>query len=302
MQSHAFALRIRPAVAAIAARHGARVAVAEVPPGPPVLQTLVAEVYGPDRATRQRLAERMRALFLGTPAVVDVDWYVESPHPKEVLVVDKEKAALHGITADSVARTLHIALSGESIGRLHVPDEPGGRRHRGGPASDAAPELADLLAVQLPDGRGRRCRSASSSACTSTEEDQSIHHKNLSPVVYVTGDVAGRAGSPAYAILQMNKAVAASGSEPVAVYNSTQPPSDAATGHQVGRRVAHHARGVPGSRTRICGGAAPHLRAGRGLVPVLPHAAGRHGADSPSPWWAFSRRMRRWERFSPRRR
>ena len=123
VQSHAFALRIRPAVAAIAARHGARVAVAEVPPGPPVLQTLVAEVYGPDSATRQRLAERMRALFADTPGVVDVDWYVESPHPKELLVVDKEKAALHGITADSVARTLRVAVSGESVGRLHVPGD-----------------------------------------------------------------------------------------------------------------------------------------------------------------------------------
>src|SRR5205807_8376291 len=67
VQSHAFALRIRPGIAAIAARYGARVAVAELPPGPPVLQTLVAEVYGPDRATRQRLAERMRALFSSTP-------------------------------------------------------------------------------------------------------------------------------------------------------------------------------------------------------------------------------------------
>ena len=121
VQSHAFALRIRPAVAAIAARHGARVAVAEVPPGPPVLQTLVAEVYGPDARDAPAPGRTMRDLFLSTPGVVDVDWYVESPHPKELLVVDKEKAALHGITADSVARTLRVAVSGESVGRLHVP-------------------------------------------------------------------------------------------------------------------------------------------------------------------------------------
>ncbi len=227
VQSHAFALRIRPTVAAIAARHGARVAVAEVPPGPPVLQTLVAEVYGPDRATRQRLAERMRTLFTATPAVVDVDWYVESPHPKEVLVVDKEKAALHGITADSVARTLRVAVSGESVGRLHVPDDQEDvdivldlpRMQRA--------QLADLLAIQLPDGRGQSMVPLSELVrVASTEEDRSIHHKNLLPVVYVTGDVAGSAGSPAYAILQMNKAIAAF-AEPVAIYNSTQPPSDA---------------------------------------------------------------------------
>ena len=123
MQSHAFALRIRPAVAAIAARYGARVAVAEVPPGPPVLQALVAEVYGPDAATRQRLAGAVRTLFVSTPGVVDVDWYVESPHPKELVVVDKEKAALHGIQAETVARTLRVALGGESVGQLHVPRE-----------------------------------------------------------------------------------------------------------------------------------------------------------------------------------
>src|SRR5262249_50725766 len=81
-QSPAIARRMRPGVAAIAARYGARIAVAEVPPGPPVLQSLVAEVYGPDAAARRRVAEKMRAIFSSTPGVVDVDWYVESPQPK----------------------------------------------------------------------------------------------------------------------------------------------------------------------------------------------------------------------------
>jgi multidrug efflux pump subunit AcrB len=227
VQSHAFALRVRPAIAAIAARHGARVAVAEVPPGPPVLQALVAEVYGPDRAARQRLAETMRKLFLGTPGVVDVDWYVESPHPKELLVVDKEKSALHGIDADTVARTLRVALAGESVGRLHVPrdqesvdivlDVPRGQRSR----------LADLLSIRLPDGGGQGLVPLGELVrVESTMEDGSTNHKNLLPVVYVIGDVAGGAESPAYAILQMNRAIRALG-EKVAVYNSTQPPSDA---------------------------------------------------------------------------
>jgi len=227
VQSHAFALRIRPRVAAIAARYGARVAVAEVPPGPPVLQALVAEVYGPDAATRQRLAETMRSIFASTPGVVDVDWYVESPHPKEVLVVDKEKAALHGIQAETVARTLKVALSGESAGRLHVPrdqeavdivlDLPRSQRSR----------IADLLSLRLPDGRGQVLVPLSELVrVESTVEDRSIYHKNLLPVVYVTGDIAGGAESPAYGILRMNKAIAAF-KEPIAVYNSTQPPSDA---------------------------------------------------------------------------
>src|SRR5262249_39743276 len=113
VQSHPFALRIRPRVAAIASRHGARAAGAEGPPGPPVMQALVAEVYGPDDVARRRLAERVRAIFSTTPGVVDVAGSLESPRPKELLVVDKEKAGLHGIEAETVARTLRVALRGE---------------------------------------------------------------------------------------------------------------------------------------------------------------------------------------------
>jgi len=227
VQSHAFALRIRPYVAAIAARYGARIAVAEVPPGPPVLQSLVAEVYGPDTASRQRLAETMRGLFASTPGVVDVDWYVESPHPEEVLVVDKEKAALHGIDAGAVAGTLRLALDGESIGPLHlareqelvdiVVDVPRAQRSR----------IADLLSIRLPDGRGQALVPLGELVrVESTTVDRSIQHKNLLPVVYVVADVAGGAESPAYAIFKMNKAIKAL-PEPIAVYSAKQPPNDA---------------------------------------------------------------------------
>ena len=226
-QSHAIALRIRPTVTAIAARYGARLAVAEVPPGPPVLQGLVAEVYGPDSATRQRLAEAMRSIFASTPGVVDVDWYVESPHPKELLVVDKEKAALHGITADAVARTLRVAVGGESIGLLHVPRDQEDVDIVLDVARVQRSQIADLLSIRLPDGRGQAMVPLGELVRVErTDEDRSIYHKNLLPVVYVTGDVAGSAGSPAYAIFQMNKAIA-SLADPVAIYNSTQPPSDA---------------------------------------------------------------------------
>jgi multidrug efflux pump subunit AcrB len=225
-QSHAIALRIRPAVVAIAARYGARVAVAEVPPGPPVLQALVAEVYGPDSASRRRLAETVRSIFARTPGVVDIDWYVESPHPKELFVVDKEKAALHGITADAIARTLRVAVGGESLGLLHVPhdqedvdivlDLPRMQRS----------QVADLLALRLPDGRGQAMVPLSELVrVQATTEDQSIYHKNLLPVVYVTGDVAGGTESSAYAILQMNKAIASLGA-PVDIYNAVQPLND----------------------------------------------------------------------------
>jgi multidrug efflux pump subunit AcrB len=235
-QSHAIAKRIRPAVAEIAARYGARVAVAEVPPGPPVLQTLVAEAYAPDTASREKLAQAMRDIFARTPGVVDIDWYLEDPHPKERLVVDKEKAALHGIGPDTIAETLAIAAGGRSSGLLHVPHEQEDvdivldvpRALRG--------SVSDLLAIRVPDAAKKALVPLGELVRVEhTGEDHSIYHKNLLPVVYVTGDVAGGAESSAYAVLAMNRAVAkldprdfggAAGN--VGIYNAAQPKSDLA--------------------------------------------------------------------------
>ena len=160
--------------------------------------------------------------------MVDVDWYVESPHPKELLVVDKEKAALHGITADSVARTLRVAVSGESVGRLHVPDDqedvdivldvPRMQRCASSPICWRSSFPTDVVSPW--------CRSASS--CASRAPSRTGASTTRISCRWSTSPVTSRggAGSPAYAILQMNKAVAAF-AEPVAIYNSTQPPSDA---------------------------------------------------------------------------
>ena len=234
-QSHDIARRVRPAVAAIAARYGARIAVAEVPPGPPVLQTLVAEVYGPDSASRMKLAERMRDLFRKTPGVVDIDWYVEGARPKARLVVDKEKAAFHGISVDTVAQALRVAVDGQSLGLLHAPreqedvdvvlDVPRSRRA----------SIDDLLALRIRDRDGKGTVPIGELVRVEhTIEDRSIYHKNLLPVVYVTGDVAGGAESSAYAVLAMNRDVASLdahdfGGAPghVGVYNLVQPPDDA---------------------------------------------------------------------------
>ena len=122
-QSHEIAKRVRPRVAAIVAKYDARVAIAEVPPGPPVLQTLVAEIYGPDEGSRLALAAKVRDIFKQTAGVVDVDWYVEADQPKAQFVIDKEKAALHGISAETISQTLRIAIAGESVDLLHQPRE-----------------------------------------------------------------------------------------------------------------------------------------------------------------------------------
>jgi multidrug efflux pump subunit AcrB len=221
-QSHDIAKRIRPAVAAIAAKHGARVKVAEVPPGPPVLQTLVAEVYGPDYDTQIKYARDIREIFKQTPGVVDVDWYMEAAQPKLIFRIDHEKAALNGISADQIAQAVQLAQAGRDIGLVHRPQEKEDVNIQVRLPLAQRANLADLLAVPVagvPLGELVRVEE--------TVGDHSIYHKNLMPVVYVTGDVAGVAESPVYAILKLNEKIEKLGLEILTLNQpfSTEQPS-----------------------------------------------------------------------------
>jgi multidrug efflux pump subunit AcrB len=238
-QSHEIARRVRPRVAQVAAKYGARVAVAEVPPGPPVLQTLVGEVYGPTEAARQSLAESLRDIFKRAPGVVDVDWYWEDDQPKTEFVIDKEKAALHGISAETISQTLRIAVGGEDIALLHDPREKEDVNivMRLPLASRSSPE--DLLALWVRSGDANRLPEPGASSpaplvplrelvtIKRTITDKSIYHKNLMPVTYVVGDVAGVIESPVYAILKMNAAIRKlSPGNGIKIYNATLPFTD----------------------------------------------------------------------------
>ena len=211
-QSHDIAKRVRPRVAEIAAKYGARVAVAEVPPGPPVLQTLVAEIYGPTAESRLALANKVIGIFKNTPGVVDTDWYIEADQPEARFVVDKEKAALNGISEESIAGTLRLAVSGQAVDLLHVPREKEDvdivlQLPR---ASRATPE--ELLALRVRSDVNPSAPLVPLRELVKVEQtivDKSIYHKNLMPVTYVIGDVAGVVESPVYAILNMNKALKA---------------------------------------------------------------------------------------------
>jgi len=202
-QSHEIAKMVRTALQPIADRNSARIKVAEVPPGPPVLETLVAEVYGPSQEGQLRVARQIRDLFKQTDGVVDVDWYVEDDRPKHQLRVDQEKASLHGVTEDQVARVMRIASAGESAGLLHVDSEKEDipitvrldRTQRSSIEQLGTLKIADRSGSLVPLGELVNDR---------TEiEDKSIYHKNLMPVTYVTADVAGKMESPVYAILQL---------------------------------------------------------------------------------------------------
>ena len=234
-QSHEIAKRVRPELAAIGQSFGAHVAVAEVPPGPPVLQTLVAEIYGPTQSNRLALARQVLDLFQHTPGVVDADWYVEADQPRVDYVMDKEKAALNGISASDISETLRMANHGEAVDLLHAPNEL-----ESVPIEVRLP-LADrfstdsLLALRVRGARGGvssaplvPLRELVSTVCSTN--DKSIYHKNLMPVIYVIGDVAGVVESPAYAIFKMNHALAGldarqfgGSSSLLKIYNARQP-------------------------------------------------------------------------------
>jgi multidrug efflux pump subunit AcrB len=203
LQSHEIAKQVRTRLEPIAERYGARIKVAEVPPGPPVLETLVAEVYGPNLERRVALARRMRDLFRETKGVVDVDWYVEDDQPKYRMIVDEQKAALNGISEDDVARTMQVASAGYQAGLLHQDAEKEDvpltvRLDR--------PTRSDLERMRSLKIAGRGGHLVALSELVRTEkvvEDKSIYHKNLLPVTYVTADVAGEIESPVYAILKL---------------------------------------------------------------------------------------------------
>ena len=192
-------VRLQP----IAQRNGARLKVAEVPPGPPVLQTLVAEVYGPDLARRVALADQMRRIFKKTDGIVDVDWYVEDEQTKFQITADPEKAALHGISENDLAQTLRLASAGQSVGLLHVDSEKEDIALMVRLDRATRSDLDKMRALRIT---GRDGQSVALSELVRTEKamaDKSIYHKNLMPVTYVTADVAGAMESPVYAILKL---------------------------------------------------------------------------------------------------
>ncbi|MDD5541780.1 MAG: efflux RND transporter permease subunit [Acidobacteriia bacterium] len=206
-QSHEIAKRVRPDIDAIGARYNARIKIAEIPPGPPVLSTLVAEVYGPDYTQQIEIARQIKGIFQKTPGVVDVDWYMEDDQPKVRLVVDKEKAALNGISTAQVAQTLRIAVDGMSVGLSHLPLEKEPVEVMLRLPRDARSNLQQIKNLYIQSPSGRQVPLSEIVRFEEAVEDKSIYHKNLQRVFYVTGDVAGAQESPVYAIFNMENPI-----------------------------------------------------------------------------------------------
>jgi multidrug efflux pump subunit AcrB len=206
-QSHAIARRLRPELDRIADAYGARIQVSEVPPGPPVLQTLVAEVYGPSSDGQTHVAREVKQVFEQTPGVVDTDWYMQDAQQQLVMHVDQAKAALRGIPVVQVAQTLALATSGMQAGLLHVPEsrEPVPTVVEFNRPERSSEEGLENIRLRGSDGVMVSLRELVDVEHSTLQPD--IYHKNLKRVVYVTGDLAGAEESPVYAILKMNRAL-----------------------------------------------------------------------------------------------
>ena len=204
-QSHAIAKRMRGPLTEIGDRYDASVKVAEVPPGPPVRATLVAEIYGPEFNTQVALADSVRKVFEETEGVVDVDWRVEDDQTKYSFVVDKEKAMRAGVPAARISNTMRLALGGRDVTTMHLPEERApvgvhvqlGQEHRS--------SLASLKNIRVQSESGAMIPVADLVTVEETVRDKSIDRQNQKRVIYVMADVAGDIESPVYAILDMDE-------------------------------------------------------------------------------------------------
>jgi multidrug efflux pump subunit AcrB len=208
-QSHAIALRIRDALTDIARRDGARIQIVENPPGPPVLDTLVAEVYGNLGEPYGRLvdgAKVVRSIMQKTPGVVDVDDFLVAPQKKTIFKVDRVKAALNGISDMEIARALQTTVLGADPSALMIDNEvrPVGIQLRL-PRQERALQ-ADLMQLMITGSAGQQVFLSDLGSFVDTTIDQPIYHKNLQPVVYVFGDTAGL--PPPNAVLELEKKIA----------------------------------------------------------------------------------------------
>jgi multidrug efflux pump subunit AcrB len=211
-QSHDVAVRLRPLVEEVARRYGASAKVAEIPPGPPVLATLTAEVYGPTPEARRAAAERVRSIFDSVPGVVDLDWSLRAEHTELHLAPVPDAAALAGLAPAEVARVM-TAVGGVTAGTLHDPvaADPVSIVVRFAAVDRAGSEA--VRSLRLPTRTGALVPATAVAVLEERGAPQPVYRKDLKPVVYVTADVARELESPAYAMLAMEDALAAAGIE-----------------------------------------------------------------------------------------
>ena len=206
MQSHALALRLRNDLEELAQRYGATLQIVETPPGPPVLATVVAEIYGAPGLEYEELmnaARQVLGVMADEPFVVDLDSTIEMPRMRLDFIPDKEKAALHGISTSAITETLALAVTGSKPATLHLDGERQPLYTKIILPREKRTGAQTLARIHLIDAGGQPVPLSELGRFVERPEAQTIYHKNLRPVVYATAEMAGQA--PGEAILDMQK-------------------------------------------------------------------------------------------------
>ncbi|MFN3078056.1 MAG: efflux RND transporter permease subunit, partial [Alphaproteobacteria bacterium] len=206
--SHQIASQVRESIHQIGRQAGARIAVVEMPPGPPVLQTLVAEIYGPDPEVRRQAAHDITALFERTPGVVDVDNLMQAPYEIWRFEVDREKAVRHGVSVEVINRQLEMAMGGQKLGDIKVGRVLEPRYIVLQLPMALRSQFARLGEIPVPSVGGQLIPLAELGRFTRAPQDAVVYHKDLRPLEFVIGDVTGRLGAPIYGMLGVEKEMA----------------------------------------------------------------------------------------------
>lgn len=207
IQSHAIAKSIRSDLQQIGNKFGANVKIVEVPPGPPVMSTIVAEIYGPDAGVRARLAQDVSQALGKTEGVVDIDVQMEEDQKEYQLIVDKERAALEGIVPEQIVKSVYMALNGQSVAQLSSDNKKEPTRIVLRLSKDERTSIEDLSKLRILGRGGYMVAVSDLVDIQETTRPKSIYRKNQQEVVYVFADVAGRLESPAYAIIDADKSI-----------------------------------------------------------------------------------------------
>ncbi len=206
-QSHEIAVSVRDRIAAIAKKHGGNAKVVEVPPGPPVLSPIVAEVYGPDYAGQIAVAKEVRKAFEGTADIVGVDDSVQADAQKFVLRVSQSKAALLGVAQKDIVEVVRMGLAGENVTPAHSQDAKYEIPVRVTLAPEKQNALDSLLKLTVRARDGKMVPVSELVEVRQALREKAIYHKDLLPVVYVTGDMGGKLDSPLYGMFDIRSKV-----------------------------------------------------------------------------------------------
>ena len=205
IQSHGIAKLLRPEIQKIATKYAANVKIVEVPPGPPVLSTIVAEIYGPDYEKQIEVANSVQNILKNTADVVDIDWMVEADQKEYQFVINKEKAMLYGVTPQQIAYTMNMALSNKAITTLYDESSVNQIGLLLSLEEKEKSTIQDITQLKVKSTHGNLVSIADLINIEETTSAKSIYRKNQKRVVYVMADMAGELESPAYAILGMEE-------------------------------------------------------------------------------------------------